>query len=905
MGIKKLLLFYFFVAVSFAATAQKGTLKGLVKDKKTKEPLVGATILLEGTTTGTITDFDGLFILTNVSRGTYKIRCSFISYETEYLENVSVTDGNTVELNIELGESTVELGDVKVVARVNRESESILLLEQKNSILATQGIGAQEISRKGVSDAEGAVTKISGISKQEGVKNVFVRGLGDRYNITTLNGFPVPSEDPEYKNISLDLFSSEMIRSVGVSKVFGAEASGDVGGAGINISSKELTGESEFTVELSVELNEQTIGKKFLKADGVNSFGFADKKPGPTDLSQYRFHNSLDPSGQSSSLNRGFAVSGGKRFSVGPNKNPFGFVITGSYSTDFNYQKGLVRNTGTTGVIVQDLEYNKYNQGSSHLGLVNADYHFKNNSLSFNGLYVHANKQYIGEYYGKQNDAFQDSPDETGLLRRQQINDNWVIVNQLSSEWELADNWKLDAGLSYNFVQGNEPDRRVNYLSDLGDGQLRPTGSTGRHQRYFSGLSENGLHARFALMHDLSGGHSLTAGYSGSYVKRNFEAIEYDHSFTTPRRFTLDKVTLDDYFNQENLGTSTSDYADGKFLLDRNRDEYQVEKLINSAFGELVYRFNEKLTGVAGMAADKVNLTVDYNVNRGGSVGKTSIDELYFLPSLNLKYDPTEKSSFRLGASRTYTLPQDKEISPFRYIDVSFKSQGNVNLKASANYNLDLKYDYYLSSDELLSLTGFFKFIQDPISRVEIASAGGFLTYGNIADNATINGAELEIRKNIFKNSKGNEGNETKLSAGFNGSYILTDVTLRSDLSFTNKTSELEGAAPVIVNADLTYQIRKNDFSLLNSLVLNYYSDRIYTIGANGYQDIYEDGVTTLDFVSSAKLNKHWELKLKGKNLLDPDFRLTRQANGTDADPVVLSSYKKGIFISFGISYKL
>lgn len=905
MGIYKSLLTCFFALISVFVSAQSGTIKGTVIDAKTNEALIGATIMLEGTTTGTVTDFDGNFILEKVTPGIYKVRCSFISYEASIKENVQITAGKTIELHFKLGESTVQIEDVKVVGKANRESESILLLEQKNSVIAIQSIGAQELSRKGISDAEGAVTKVSGISKQDGVKNVFVRGLGDRYNITTLNGFPVPSEDPEYKNISLDLFSSDMIRSVGVNKVFGAGTFGDVGGAEINISSKELTGESEFTVDLSVGMNDQTISEKFLEADGVNAFGFADKTAGPSDLSRYRFQNSLDPSEQGLPLSYGFAVSGGKRLSVGTNKNPFSFVATGSYSSDFSYQEGVTRNSTTIGTIFQDMEYQKYSQNTSHLGLINADYSFKNNNLSFNGLYIHANKQYFGEYYGRINDVFQESPDESGLLRRQQINDNWVIVNQLLSKWELSKNWKLDAGLSYNFVQGSEPDRRTNYLTDLGDSQLKPTGSTGRHQRFFSDLSENGLHAKLALKHDFLGGHSFTAGYSGSFVKRNFEAIEYDHSFTTPQRFTIGEVNLNDYFNQENLGTTTSDYADGKFLLDRNRDQYDVDKLINRVFGELVYHFNGKFIGVAGIAMDKVNLTVDYNVNRGGNVGTTKIDELYLLPSLNFKYNLTEKSSLRLGASRSYTLPQDKEISPFRYIDVSFKSQGNFSLEASTNYNLDLKYDYYLSSDELLSLTGFFKFIQDPIARVEIASAGGFLTYENIADNVTIKGAELEVRKNIFKTNKEDGATETKLSAGFNGSYILTDVTLRRDLSFTNRTSELEGAAPFIGNADLTWQIRKNDFSFTNSLVLNYYSDRIYTIGANGYQDIYEDGVTTLDLVSSAQLNRHWELKLKGKNLLDPNFRLTRQANGSDADPIILSSYKKGVFISFGISYKL
>ena len=113
-------------------------------------------------------------------------------------------------------------------------------MDQRKAIVATQSIGAQELSRKGVGDAEGAVSKVSGVSKQDGVKNVFIRGLGDRYNSTLLNGLPLPSEDPEYKNIALSFFQTDVIQNIGVNKVFSAQNTADVGGAIIDITSKEL-----------------------------------------------------------------------------------------------------------------------------------------------------------------------------------------------------------------------------------------------------------------------------------------------------------------------------------------------------------------------------------------------------------------------------------------------------------------------------------------------------------------------------------------------------------------------------------------------------------------------------------------------------------------------------------------
>lgn len=899
MGIRKLIVFQLLFAFSLFAVAQNGKIKGLVTDAKTNERLVGATVMLEGTSNGSITDFDGNYLIGNIGPGTYTIRCSFISYETKLLKDIKVLPGQQLEFNFDLGESTFEIGGVDVVAKVNRQSESILLIEQKNSVLATQAIGAQEISRKGVSDAEGAVVKVSGISKQEGVKNVFVRGLGDRFNSTLLNGFSVPSEDPEYKNISLDFFASDMIGSVSVNKVFGSEMTGDVGGAEINIRSKELTGDSEFGLDASWGANTQTVSNDFLKPDGVSVFGYSSKVQKPLDLTKYLFQNSLDPSTRSFQLNQSFSASGGKKLLIGSNRNPFDLFVLGMYSTDFSYINGVVRNTTTTGTVFQDQNYDKYSQNTSHMAMINADYHFKKHRISYHGTYIHTNVQSVGNYVGL-NSVYEDAMDFRGFLRRQQVNDNSLIVNQFLSEWKLSDRFSFDAGASLNLIAGNEPDRRINYLSAQDNGTFRPTKGTGRQQRYFSEMNETDFNikigASYKLTNDVDNSSAANFGYSGRLVKRTFHAVEYDQQIVNQAEFGSDNIRLNDFFNQVNL-------SNGDFILDRNLDEYTVDKWVNSGYGEVVYSLSKRLTGVTGVRLDNVNMNVNYNVNRGGSQGKTKIDEFYLLPSLNLKYDVTGKSSFRFGVSRTYTLPQAKEISPFRYVDVSFKSQGNPDLKSSVNYNIDLKWDYYLSPDELFSVTGFGKYIQDPISRVEKASAGGFLTYDNIADRATVAGVELEFRKNIFKRTT-DSGKQNKLSAGVNSSYILTDVELQ-DANFTNRKSQLEGAAPIIVNADFSYNISNATFSFTNSLILNYYSDRVYTIGTQGYQDIVEKGIPTLDFVSSAQLNKRWQLNLKAKNLLNSSLKLSREPNDANSLPIVLSDYKKGVSVSLGISYNL
>ena len=168
-----------------------------------------ANVVIKGTTTGVTTDEKGNYTI-GIEAGTYTIIYSFLGYEN-IEEKVEVKAGETVTINKALGSGSYQLKDVVIQNTVNREKETTILAEQKKAVEIKQSIGAQEMSRKGVSDVAAAVTKTTGITKQEGTGNIYVRGLGDRYNSTTINGLPVPSNNPEKKNINLDIFSTDIV----------------------------------------------------------------------------------------------------------------------------------------------------------------------------------------------------------------------------------------------------------------------------------------------------------------------------------------------------------------------------------------------------------------------------------------------------------------------------------------------------------------------------------------------------------------------------------------------------------------------------------------------------------------------------------------------------------------------
>ncbi len=904
---------------------ETGTIAGKLLDKESNnQPLPFANVVVQGTSKGSSTDFDGLFEITGVPVGTYTIEFSFTGYQTVEIPNVVVEADKVAVLDATMGATAAALDEVVIKVITSREREEALLIEQKNAIEIKQAIGAQELARKGVSDAEAAVTKITGVTKQQGEKNVFVRGLGDRYNSTSLNGLPLPSDNPTYKNITLDLFSSDIIKTIGVSKVFGSRLYGDVAGANIDIESKEIVGKEEFKVSISTGINTETVGEdNFLVADGANGFGTGLDKDFPlTDLTQYNFENSLDPDTQSSQFNSGIAISGGKKFDIGENR--LSVFLVGGFDNDYQFKDGFSKQINATGGFSRNLDVQQYEYNVSQKLMGNFKYSFGNgNYLAINSIYLHDNTQSVSDYFGQQ-DSVSDDPDRPTYIRRQQTNNNNIFINQLLGYFNITDKLTLDFGGSYSNARSDEPDRRQNTFLRI-NGEFRTTtGSAGLNHRFFSQLDEDDIAGKAIITYDLNTSDShdtqkintIELGVNYRNTERQFDFIQYSTNFNS--QILVDRNNVDALFNQQSID-------DGTFSLvtDRGRADnpnaltpffYSADRTIISPFGSTTLSLVDNLTVSLGLRLDNVEQTVDYDTELISSVsnppsGPTGvIEENYILPSMSLKYNFSENSILRLAGSKTYTLPQFIEVAPFLYEDVNFSRFGNPLLQASDDYNVDLKYEWYPKSGEIIAITGFFKYIDFPINTIEVNSAGNDISFVNTPE-ATAFGVELEIRKDIFNIDVGEDASgNNKLTAGLNISYLNTNQTLEDvdtdelTVRYTNDKDELSGASDLLINADITYNINRPKYDLLSSVVFNYFSDRIFTIGVAGRENIVETGIPTLDFINKIKLGEHFGISLSAKNLLNPDFKLTQDT--TAGETIDLTTYKKGVNISAGISYE-
>jgi len=256
--------FIFLTASSFA---QKGTLRGKIIDKGTGETLIGATIMVEGTTNGTISDFDGNYSLT-LNPGTYKIRVSFVSYEKKLFEDINIKPGKVTILNVNLGKSETQIGEVVVTARARQRTENAMQIMQKKSARLMDGISFEKISKLGDSNAAQALKRVTGVSV-EGGKYIYVRGLSDRYTKITLNESSIPALDPEKNTVQMDIFPSNIIENIAINKTFTPDMPGESTGGHVNIITKDFP--SKFTLKFSTSFGynpQANLNNKFLTYPG-------------------------------------------------------------------------------------------------------------------------------------------------------------------------------------------------------------------------------------------------------------------------------------------------------------------------------------------------------------------------------------------------------------------------------------------------------------------------------------------------------------------------------------------------------------------------------------------------------------------------------------------------------------
>lgn len=959
------------ILAAFNLSAQNtGSIAGKLTDKEfNNEPLAFANILIKGTTTGTTTDFDGLYEIAGLDPGTHTIVFSYLGYETVEIPDVNVEAGKVSEVNVPMSASEgVSLDEVVVTTSARKDSETALLLDQKRAIEIKESIGAVELGNLGISDVKSAATKVSGVTESEASGDIFVRGLGDRYLVTTFNGLPIPSDNIEKKNIDLGLFPTRVIQNVSISKTYSASVSADQASGNINIASRELNGTEELEVGVTGGVNTNAIGDgsddnfKVSANYDDTTLGFYDTD---IDIFDQLTKQSWDPGSVETPINRGFNLSAGKSFF----DNKFKVFLTASNKKSHQYlTPGVFKIYDQVTVTDSINDFNQWETEYVNNGLLDLTYQNEKNIIKSVTLFVNTLNDIVSE--GGRN-GFGDLQEETignfsDFLRDQNTKQTTLFVTQLIGNHRISEKNELDWAVSYNKLNADEPNRIrniVNFTPETSNVFLYE--NSGFESRKLSQLIDdeeyNGLiKDRFKIIEEETRNFYIDLGINYRKKTRDFESTFYGVANVDDNRANSNSLDdLDQIFTIANFQNNLLEISTFQSNADGDvKDTYSGEYDSKAAFAQFNVSL-DKWNINAGMRAQLDDITVNYDVNNapGGDVGSVARAYSNFYPSLNLKYSINDEHAVRFAASRSITLPEFKEISPFRYISPTgqqvFGTVGDDALEASFSNNFDLKWEFFPSRRELISGSLFYKSIEDPINKVRArGSDGALFTFRNTGDKATVYGIEVESKIDLIKREMNDEdGNPIgpELSLVLNASRMWHEQGLRETRSEnnpaiiaetfrygTNKEAGLQGASNWVANSSLNLET-SGDNKFTANLSASFASDKIFALGfARSQQDwdtryndaIIEKGFVVLNSRISKEFGEHLEVSLSGQNLLNPfikqtidvltsesraeleafsddrEERLGANAPERDVFTDVVRSYKIGRTSNLGLTYR-
>ena len=885
--------FFILLLVLSTMTAMAGNIKGTVLDKQTKEPLTGATIQITGTALGVVADIDGNYTL-NVNDGTYTITVRYIGYKDILLNSIKVK-AETL-LNFEMESDAQALGEVSVVAKKNLEGERALQMERQKATLAIENLGAKEMSIKGISNVEEGVKKITGISIAS-AGQLIVRGLGDRYSTTTLNGLPIASPNPDNKLIPLDIFPASTVQNITVSKVYDASAFADYSGAHIDISTKENVGSDFLSISFNAGGKFNTLGKDFYRMDRDGSLFKSpslDQKlidMSLTDFEEYARHNrlfntSFQVSKKTALPEFGGNIGFGKRFTLGGNE----VSVLGSIGVSNDLQtmdNASIRTLEATGNTLNEFNYDSYSNELKIAALGNLGYSFRTSDhIGYTFFYA---RNAIDTYMRREGVDYEDHH----LIGSNNVTHIYSLQNhQVNGKHYFGKQWDLNWSGSYSKTSSDEPDRRqVMFIRE--DDQIKLFKLNRQEtMRYFGSLNEDEWVGDLTASYRFGDNNKLQAGFTYKDKNRDYMGTRFYYNLNKLNPTITDIYDTDSFLNMENV-------ENGSITIDRKKqpkDSYTAGNSIYAGYIATEYYPVAPLLVNLGVRYEISKQWVDYYTD-GGKAERSELNKNDLFPSLNMKYQMNEKNSLRFAFSRTVTRPSFIEMAPFLYQESygSAQIRGNADLQNGYNYNIDLRYELFEKNGDMLSITAYYKHLKAPIERVQTLSGGSAVHSFRNADNGMATGVEIEFRKEIVKD----------LRFGVNGSYMYTNVKLPEGGAYTNSQRALQGASPYLANADLTYSPAfSNDRQLSVALLYNLQGPRIHSVGISGLGDIKQQPVHTLNFTGSYRFNRRFAVKLQVNDLLNQDI-LFKQEVPTTGDKVEVERFRKGTGFEVGFSYDL
>jgi len=909
------LLFLVLFGAASAAAQGTGRIIGRVVDAEQGAPVAGAQLEVMDTAIRAISALDGRYTLPGVPAGRVSIRVRMIGFGPKVVTGVVVADGKTVSQDVAMVAEAVQLAEISVSAESERGTVNRALEEQRNAPNIINAVTAEQIEKSPDSDAGQAVQRVSGVTVQEG-KYVFVRGLGERYTTTSLDGARIPSPEPERRVVPLDLFPASLLEGITTSKTFTPEQPGDFSGAQVNLKTREFPLRRVVTFSASTGLNDAATGRNIIKAPTVGRewLGFGGsarrlpegvRQAGDlAGLSQEQqnaligsFRNVWSPGAGSGSANGSFGVSvGGEDPVFG---QPIGYIGSFSYSYGQEVRsretEGLAALGGAPGTTVPFNTYNGSSARNSVLwgGLLNLSARIgASTRVALNNTYTRGADNEASGLVGF-NEEFSTAFDFTRLTYTERS----VRSNQLSGEHLLGERSLVSWAVTSAGVTRNEPDRAdMGYVAqpDPGTGRLVPVEWFGQARfatRTFSTLDEHSwdVAGNYRVLFG-SLEHPVTVKAGGAYrtVRRDADSRAYDivnRTLGDAERTAAPEAI----FTSANIGA-------GSFLLNANANagRYTASDQIAAGYVQLEWPLSRRLQVIGGARVEGWRLDVDTRTVQGTTVAATP-RTTDVLPSLALTYRLADDQNLRLSASQTLSRPEYRELSPVPYFEQVglLTTFGNPTLRRALIQNYDARWEWFPGAGEVLSLGVFAKRFQDPIEKVIILSAGaGALSYVN-AERANNYGVELELRKGLGVIAPV----LTPFTLFANTTLMKSEITPGNEgiSALTNPNRPMVGQSEYVVNTGLGWSSPSGSWNA--TVLYNLAGKRIAEAGSGGLPDAYEQARHLVDASLQFPVVSEVSVRLDGKNLLDSPFRLTQ-------GDVTRHEYHLGRVFAIGLTWR-
>jgi len=854
------------------------------------------------------------------------------------------------------GDEEQAIEEVVVKASRLKGTASAVIEERKNQAFIADILGAEQIARTGDSDAAGALRRMTGLTLVDG-KFIYVRGLGERYSSTQLNGAAVPSPDPTRTVIPLDLFPSTIIESLSVQKSYSPSMPAHFGGGNVDIRLKTIPSDFVFNVSANIGSNTNNSGEGFTYNGGDNDWYGRDDgtRAAPEALQQlWQTHSPLNELSQqqnreiAAQLNRdydpvqdtvspstGLDVSLGDNFEQGDFK--FGYLTSLSYdnewqvSEQYEGQDFVNQGDGIWSLVrgfddVQVTEHSVRLAGMFNFGIE----YLRNHRVDFSSTYLSDTRDQIKDKLGNTNnvlisDGLRVRDSEVNYEEREMIANQLRGTHNFPQLFNLGLDWKYSHATSNRYAPGNITTRYI--IADgsddgiengdfdlINESSLRKATTASRYS--FQDLNDKvenyGFNASIPLTLDSADiefkiGADFIEKSRDSFARRiDINTLAFDNIDLTGHQ--MNDILTDDVILNHALNGNEQVIRDTSIA----GDDYFSAQLIDAYYVEADVMFAEQWRVTGGVRWEdyrQVVAPLDPATGKFDLPAQPSVEDLEklsykqddFFPAVALTYMMNEEIQFRASVAQTTIRPDIREVAPATYIDplTGFPIGGTPSVESTDIINYDLRWEWYLTTGENISVGLFYKDMDKPIEAVQSPAQDGppLIRIAN-AENGEVYGVEVEFLKDVT--FLGDFGEDFFLS----GNLTLSDSEINIDTqnvvdqtgvstTITNPTRRMTGHSKYVVNLNIGYDAPNGNHSA--TLAYNVFGERIIIPGIDGKDDAYEQPFHSLDFVYTYYPTYSSTVKVKLKNLLDQEKRI-------EFDDTLLRSETRGV--GFEVAFK-